>query len=814
MKDFGDFDWVDSTSGRRRKEEGPAGSDNPREHNQPGGGARSGGPSRPDGPSRPTGSARSPGTQREGSPNRGVSSDRRYPPSSTSHVQGPRRSAPPRGPVGNGGPVRTGGSARGGNGRRPQRTIWSQSSEGLRSLIRKIGALPRPFLVGVAAFAFVVLLTMLMDSALYYNKVHAGVSMAQQSLSGKTYDQALGLLDQKTQELRAKPITLVKDSKTWTVTPEELGQIIDPDASVNVAMQATRKSNLVADLARRLGLYFGGENLSLVGEVDEQKLDAFVARIAGALDTEPQDMKLSIQGDSIETVQGLSGYVVDRVRLRAQLMEALFAHSTDQIQVPMMSKAPDVVANNTDEARAKVNTMLSADVHLTYLAPVPTATTTPTLVGAQTTGMPVEQTAATAVQQTTTTTMLKTPSGEKPFYNKTETFSPEEIKDLLVYKAEDRGGVKVLVPFISAEKMRPFFSRIEDPMTVPAVDAYFKTDDGVSPYVVEGKRGQGLDHEATAAALTTAALSADNRAATAQRKDFDPDFTTEEAKAMGITTLLGTRTEVYDKGTPSREWNVKLATVRICNLFVRVPSTPTVDETWGDVYGAPPYGWGNRIIAPGEEFDFAETIGPRTAEAGFLGAGGIVDGRIESDVLGGGICQVSTTLFNALLEAGIKITERWNHSIFIDHYPKGRDATVTGGGEPKNLKFVNDTPNYIWLYGTSDGVETRFSLFGTSDGRKAKMTVSDPYDVTKNSGSTITTINDTLPFNSTTIAFEGQDGFKLKLTRVITWPNGSTTSETWISKWSVMTKIVAFPPSEAPPVSPNTATTLPGPPGS
>jgi vancomycin resistance protein YoaR len=682
----------------------------------------------------------------------------------------------------------------------------------LRNLFKKIAALPRPILIGIAAFVFLVFFTMFIDSALYYNKVHAGVSMAQQSLSGKTYDQALSLLDQRVKELRTQPITLVKDSKTWTVTPEELGQVIDPDASVNVAMQATRKSNLITDLARRFSLYFDGDNLSLVGEVDEQKLDAFLARIAGVLDTPPHNMRLSIQGDTIETVQGLSGYVVDKVRLRAQLMETLFTHNTDQVQVPMMSKAPEVVADNTDEARTKVGTMLSADVQLTYLAPVPTATP-PSIVG-QTAATPIEQTATTIAQQTTTTTMLKTPAGDKPFYSKTETFTPEEIRDLLDYKAEDRSGVKVLVPYVSGEKMRPFFSKIEGPMTVPAVDAYFKTDDGVSPYVVDGVRGQGLDHEATAAALTAAALSNDNRSATAQRKDFDPEFTTEEAKAMGITTLLGEATQVYDKGTPSRVWNVRLATARICNPSVRVTGTPTVDPVYGDVWGANLYSWGNRLIAPGEEFDFAKTIGPRTPEAKFLGAGGIVDGRIETDVLGGGICQVSTTLFNALLEAGVKITERWNHSIYIDHYPKGRDATVTGGGEPKNLKFVNDTPNYIWLYGKSDGVTTRFVLFGTSDGRKAKMTVSEPYDVTKNSGSTITTVNDTLGFNSTSIAFEGQDAFKLELTRVITWPNGSTTSETWISKWSVMTKIVAFPPSGAPPVSPNTATTLPGPPES
>jgi vancomycin resistance protein YoaR len=788
VTDFDDFDWVDSTSGRGRGKNGPSDSELPRTYDQPRGTDRSGESARPASPGQ----------------SRGVSLN--------SQAPGPRGSAPSRGPVGRGGPARPGGPSGPRNGgRRPRRTIWSQLVAAWRSLFKIIGALPRALLIGVGVVVFFVSLTMVMDSALYYNKVHAGVNVATQGLGGKTYDQALGLVDQKAKELRTQPITLVSGSKTWKVTPEDVGQIIDPDATVTAAMQASRKSNLIADLARRFRLYFSDDNLSLVGEVDKEKLAAFVATITGPLDVRPINMRLSVQSDKVETVQGVPGYVVDQEKLRALLMEALFSHNTTQIQVPMMTKSPEVVAASTDAAVAQVQTMLSGDVRLTYLAPVPPATTTPTSVDGQTTSAPtVEQAIPATPQQTTTTTMLKTPTGDQPFYSKTETFGPEEIKDYLDYRVKDLNGVNVLVPFISPDKMRPFFSKIEGPMTVAAVDAYFYTD-GANALRMKGKEGTSLDHEATAAALTTAALSNDNRSATAQRKNIEPDFTTAEADAMGITTLLGEWTEVYDKGTPAREWNVRLATAKIAGPLTKVTGSPFIDA-FGDVWNVSVKQIGNRIIAPGEEFDFAKTLGPRTPEAGFALAKGIVDGSLE-DVYGGGICQVSTTLFNALLQAGLKITERHNHSIFITHYPAGMDATVTGGGKPLNLKFVNDTPNYIWLYGTSDGTTTRFVIYGTSDGRKSKMKVSKRYDVTKNSGSTITTLDETLGFNSTTVVFDGQDGFKLNLTRVITWPNGSTTSETWISQWSVMTKKVAFPTAGMEPVSPNTATTLTRPPG-
>ncbi len=625
---------------------------------------------------------------------------------------------------------------------------------------------------------------MVIDSALYYNKVHAGVSMAEQGLGGSTYDQAMELVNKSAEEFQDQPITLVSGTRAWTVTPDDLGLLVDVDGSVNAAMQVTRRSNLIADLARRLKLCFDGNDYPLMGQVDQDKVDAFLARVAKDLDVKPTNQGLSIQGDTIEPSQGRSGFVVDQDKLRAQLMGVLLSHNTTELQVPMVAKAPEVVADSSEEAVAAVQTMLSGDLTLTYLAPP--ATTAPAPTTGQTVAATAPQTTSTTVPQPpTTTTIVSTSAGDLTFVRESKTFTASDIKDLLDYTAEDRDGVKVLVPYISAEKLRPYFSKIEGPMTVPAVDAKFTTD-GATCYVDpnSGKQGKGLDHEATAAALTTAALSAGSRTAEAKLKDIDPEFTTEEANAMGITTNLGEWTEYYNLGTDAREYNVVVATRKVGNVF----------------------------IAPGEEFDFVKTMGPRTKEAGFHLAKGIVDGALE-DVYGGGICQVSTTLFNALLKAGVKITERWNHSIFIDHYPPGKDATITGGGEPKNLKFINDTPNYIWIYGTSDGVTTRFVIFGTSDGRRVTtLDVSTPYDVTPKPDSTLTTLDPTLAPNSTDIVMSGQDTFKLRLTRVISWPNGSTTSETWVSSWKMSLMVVAFPTSTTTttlPKWPTTATTVP-----
>ena len=82
-----------------------------------------------------------------------------------------------------------------------------------------------------------------------------------------------------------------------------------------------------------------------------------------------------------------------------------------------------------------------------------------------------------------------------------------------------------------------------------------------------------------------------------------------------------------------------------------------------------------QLIKPGENWSFNGATGERSAAKGFLEAPVIINGEVETG-LGGGVCQVSTTVFNAAFEAGLQITDRTNHALYISHYPLGRDATV------------------------------------------------------------------------------------------------------------------------------------------
>lgn len=126
------------------------------------------------------------------------------------------------------------------------------------------------------------------------------------------------------------------------------------------------------------------------------------------------------------------------------------------------------------------------------------------------------------------------------------------------------------------------------------------------------------------------------------------------------------------------------------------------------------------LIAPGEEFSLLKALVPFTEKAGWLPEL-VIKGNKTVPELGGGLCQIGTTLFRAILASGLPITERQSHSYRVRYYePAGADATIY---EPKpDFRFVNDTGSYILINGYVNGNEVTFEVWGTKDGRTTLFT--------------------------------------------------------------------------------------------
>lgn len=128
------------------------------------------------------------------------------------------------------------------------------------------------------------------------------------------------------------------------------------------------------------------------------------------------------------------------------------------------------------------------------------------------------------------------------------------------------------------------------------------------------------------------------------------------------------------------------------------------------------------IIAPDEEFSVLKHLGPVNREAGYLPELVIKNNETVPEY-GGGLCQISTTLFRAALQTGLPITARQAHSFRVSYYePAGTDASIYNPWP--DLKFINDTGNHIMLQARIEGTDLYFDFWGTNDGREVH--VSDP----------------------------------------------------------------------------------------
>jgi vancomycin resistance protein YoaR len=232
-----------------------------------------------------------------------------------------------------------------------------------------------------------------------------------------------------------------------------------------------------------------------------------------------------------------------------------------------------------------------------------------------------------------------------------------------------------------------YLERIAENLDRDPKDATFSVVPGGID-VVPAEPGRALDVPATARAIQAAMLSTTERRAELVVRVAPPERTTAEARAMGITDVVSSYTTTYG-GTEGRLHNVQLV-------------AELIDDT---------------LIAPGKVFSFNATTGERNAEKGFQEAPVIINGELQNGI-GGGVCQVSTTVFNAAFDAGLSIEERTNHALYISHYPLGRDATVNY--PDLDLKFKNDTGRWLLLRTFVGSGSLTVNLYGTPVGRRVE----------------------------------------------------------------------------------------------
>ena len=253
----------------------------------------------------------------------------------------------------------------------------------------------------------------------------------------------------------------------------------------------------------------------------------------------------------------------------------------------------------------------------------------------------------------------------------------------------------------------------QDIVSRPAQNAEFEFDEKtlVVHKFIPHREGLELDRERTTKLLTSTIESfiedsaneievgihnQSNTKLDLPVKTTQPKITLADINDLGINERIGFGDSEYDHSIRNRIHNVALTAEKI----------------------------NNTIVAPGEQFSFNKALGEVSSKTGFRSAYVIKNGKTELGD-GGGVCQVSTTTFRAVLDTGLKVTRRLPHSYRVSYYElnskPGVDATVYAG--ETDFRFINDTDHHILIHASTDSenLYMKVEIYGTSDGRTTEI---------------------------------------------------------------------------------------------
>ena len=435
--------------------------------------------------------------------------------------------------------------------------------------------------------------------------VPPGTTIADVEVGGRPPAEAVAALEAGLADRSDDAIQVEVEGQTLRVDPAEAGISVDYEESV-----AAAGGGQSWHPGRLWDHYTGGDDLGAVVDVDEAALDAYVRDLAQQVGTRARDGGVAFDGTRIDVTQPRTGRTLDA----AATAEALVAGYLDDgpVLLGLQPLQPEV-----DQA----------DVRRT-----------------------VDDFANPAMSGPVTVLFEKsrirlTPGAYAPALG-----------------TEARGGV--LVPTLDRERLARIVDRRVSTNAAPT-DARFKIVQG-KPRIVPSRPGVTYDRTDLAEAfLGLVSRPSGKREERVKATTERPDFTTAEARKLGIRERVSTFTTYYPHAD-YRNTNIGRA-------------GELIDGT---------------VLEPGETFSLNGTVGERTRANGFTEGYVISDGILVSD-LGGGVSQMATTTFNAAFFAGLEDVEHKPHSFYIDRYPVGREATVAWGSV--DLRFRNDTRHGVLI---------------------------------------------------------------------------------------------------------------------
>jgi vancomycin resistance protein YoaR len=324
----------------------------------------------------------------------------------------------------------------------------------------------------------------------------------------------------------------------------------------------------------------------------------------------------------------------------------------------------------------------------------------------------VSKQAALARSILSTSFKLTLPSGQ-PDQAGPWTFDTPTLAAMLAFERVDNNGTPDYQVTLKSNILRTYLKNLAPDLALAPQDARFTFNDqsGQLEVIQKSITGRSLDVEATIKAVQQALLQGKHKVALAF--NFQDPAVTDKAsgKDLGITELVSSETSYFYGSSAERVQNIKTAASRFHGL----------------------------LVAPGEVFSMGQALGDIDLNNGYAEAMIIVGDQTVKGV-GGGVCQVSTTLFRTAFFGGYQIVERHAHAYRVGYYEKeagnvenpdlaGMDATVFF--PLVDFKFKNDSANWILMetYVNPAASSITWKFYSTSDGRKVKWDTTGPQNI-------------------------------------------------------------------------------------
>ena len=478
--------------------------------------------------------------------------------------------------------------------------------------------------------------------------------------------------------------------------------------------------------------------------VDEHAIAVILTNAANAIARPPQDARVEVVGLDVVEYPAVMGRSLDWEASEARLRAALSGGQRAPIELVVQEEPP--LIPSAAETAAFVRRLLAEPLHvqasLPYWAPT-----------------------ADGVVQRTRTLSLTIDQARLAQMIRIE---PEQLED----------GARRWRVRLDVSSLRPEVEALAARLNQPAREARFDYDPqtGVLTPLVVSQDGVTLDVDAALAAIEEA-VRAGRTQVELPLTITPPPVSTADAAKFNITGVAAKGYSTFTGSPAGRKQNVAVAAARFNGV----------------------------VIPPHSEFSFNKYLGWVVDATGYEESYIILGDRTEVGI-GGGVCQVSTTLFRAAFWGGFQITERYAHGYRVSYYepPIGMDATVYS--PYVDFKFVNDTDNYYLIESEVNQrtEEITFYLYGPDTGRTVQMIGPTILETTP-APEPIYIEDPSLPAGVTKQVDWAHDGAKVKVERIVTDESGQTLYHDvfWSNyrPWAARYLVGTAPAAESAPVS-------------